>query len=440
MSKTKITETIMLRIRNALTGKNREWDQGRCRPLIMTARYFFILIQQMIRDQCFLRSSALAFTTLLTLIPILILSFVLFKAFGGVLTIQSSIEELLFRHLLPESVASMNQYIQALIGSFNYTTVSIVSVAFLIVSAYSLFASIDSSLNAIWGIHRDRSFLTRLINLWFILTVTPLAIGYSIYLSSQWLRAEDLETFQHAGIIRLFMWFLSVATSWIPLTLVYKFVPRTSVRWAAAALGGFCGALLWEISKYGFNFYVSSSSNLTVLYQSFTIIPIFLIWVDLSWTIFLIGAEIAYTHHHFYHLHITAAYEDEFRNRFPARMRQSAFALLDALFPSFRGEAPAITFNALAEQSRLPSDLIQLYLHVFQASGLVVADSRNHTFHLVKDPATVDLGRLIHMVDSGGSDDVDRNPSKIEILIREAITRQLEGMHLDDYDQYRVGG
>ncbi|GEM_PF-5917608 len=440
MIKKKIEETIMKRIRNAVTGKNRDFDHGRGRHMILTARYLFILGQQMIRDQCFLRSSALAFTTLLTLIPILILSFVLFKAFGGLLTIQGNLEELLFRHLLPESVASINQYIHALIGSFNYTTVSIVSVAFLIVSAYSLFASIDSSLNAIWGIHRDRSFLTRLINLWFILTVTPLAIAYSIYLSSQWLRAEDLESFQHAGIFRLLMWCLSVATSWIPLTLVYKFVPRTSVRWSAAMLGGFCGALLWELSKFAFNFYVSSLSNLTVLYQSFTIIPIFLIWVEISWTIFLIGAEIAYTHHHFYHLHITAAFEDEFRNRFPARMRQSAFALLDALLPSFRGAGPPVTFKALAEHSRLPSDLIHLYLNVFQTSGLVVADLRNHTFHLVQDPATVDLGRLIHMVDSGGSVDVDRNPSKIEILIREAINRQFEGLHLEDYEHHRISG
>ena len=125
------------------------------------------------KNQCLLRSAALTYITLLTLIPIMVLFFVLFRAFGGLETVASNLETFLFSHLLPDSVVSIKQHIQNMVQGFNSKAVSSVSVLFLIVSAYGLFAAIDTSLNAVWGVTHRRSFFPRLVNLWFILTISP---------------------------------------------------------------------------------------------------------------------------------------------------------------------------------------------------------------------------------------------------------------------------
>ncbi|MCD4653550.1 YihY/virulence factor BrkB family protein [bacterium] len=267
-------------------------------------RYFFHVFKELNRDQCFLRASALTFTTVMTLIPIMVLLFVTFRAFGGLQEASSRVQQFMFQHMLPESVISIQSYIENLVKDFNTQAVSYISLLFLIGSAYTLFASVDSSLNIIWGAHQPRGFFNRLVTIWFILTVTPVLLGYSLYLTA---RLEDVSVLDNVMIqtgFAAFRWFTPYLLSLVSLTLLYKLVPRTRVFWSSAILGGSFAALFWELTKYGFNYYVQNLANFKVLYGSFLTLPVFLIWVNLSWLLILGGAEVAYTHQNLNHLHL----------------------------------------------------------------------------------------------------------------------------------------
>jgi len=267
-------------------------------------RYMFHIFGELRRDQCFLRASALTFTTVMTLIPILVLVFVIFRAFGGLAEYSNRVQQFLFKHMLPESVASAESFIDHLLQDFNTQAVSYISIIFLIGAAFALFDSVDSSLNSIWGVSRIRGFFQRLVTIWFILTVTPVLLGYSLYLTA---RLENVPGMGNAVILTGFAIFRRLTPfllTTLSLTLLYKTVPRTRVTWSSAFIGGCFAGIFWEGTKYGFNYYVQNLANFKILYGSFLTLPIFLIWVDFSWLIILAGAEVAYTHQNLGRLHL----------------------------------------------------------------------------------------------------------------------------------------
>ncbi|MBN1550084.1 YihY family inner membrane protein [bacterium] len=349
-------------------------------------------------DHCFLRAAALAFTTILTLIPILILFFIFFKAFGGLDLIRFKLETFLFNHLLPESVVSIKDYIQDLVHGFNSKTVSTVSALFLILAAYGLFASIDASLNAIWEIKRSRSFFSRLINLWFIITVAPVLLGYSLYLSTQITDQDMLRNEAIAQVVRLLFWIMPTLLSGITLLLIFKNVPYTKVSWKSAAIGAGVAAILWEMTKYGFNVYVHAFPNYKLLYGSFMLLPLFLIWIDLSWLSILIGAEIAYVHQNFSKLISDYLTEIEHIDQHYPLSVYPALLFLKSIGERFSEGKQAIRSDELFNLTNLPVPIVLQYINRLMESGMI-AQTKTNELILTKAPEYIPLNEVFDAFD-----------------------------------------
>lgn len=360
--------------------------------LTYLVRYLFHIVGELTRDQCFLRAAALTFTTVMTLIPILVLLFVTFRAFGGLQDANQHVQEFLFQHMLPESVASIQSYIHSLVADFNSQAVSFISILFLIGSAYALFSSVDSSLNVIWGTHKARNIFNRLVTIWFLLTVTPLLLGYSLYLTArlQTFSALDNAVLQSGVSLarRLTPYFLSM----ISLTLMYKLVPRKRVQWRSAILGGCVAAIFFELTKYGFNYYVQNLANYKLLYGSFLTLPIFLIWVDLSWLIILAGAEVAFTHQYLDRLHLIhrqreSAMEDNCQ--LPDKLGIYLYSLIVESF--FQGKS--VTRSGLRVSAAGQTWMIDTLLDRFQNAGMIVIDQEGRVLPS-KDPSRTTIAEL----------------------------------------------
>jgi membrane protein len=387
----------------AFIGSDDKWDKGARRILTRFLRYIVHTGSQFMNDHCFLRAAALTYTTLLTLIPILVLFFVMFQAFGGLETLRDRVEIFLFSHLLPESVANIRSYIQGFIYGFNSKAVSTISILFLIVAAYGLFSSIDTSLNSVWKVRLRHRFISRLVNLWFILTISPLFLGYSLYLSAKIMDFGGSQLASFKIVLRILLWGAPLFLTWVTLALIFRFVPRTHVTWRAAFLGGFFSAVLWEFSKYGFNVYVQQLANMKLLYGSFILLPLFLIWVDLSWVIVLAGAELSFTHQHLDKLHQMV--RDRVKNNQESGVlpMEPALQILARTGESFyRGEGP-ISRTDLQTELNIDPETLDVYVKKLETAGFILPSEKENTVTLIVDLSLIELNSLFDLFEVPGT-------------------------------------
>lgn len=361
------------------------------RACVYAVRYVFHIFRELVRDQCMLRASALTFTTLMTLMPVVVLLFVTFRAFGGLEDATERFKIFLFKHMLPESVASIQGYIEELVSDFNAQAVSFISVIFLIAAAYGLFASIDSSLNVIWRGSQGRKFINRLVTIWFILTIAPFLLGYSLYLTSQ---LETITTFS-AGIVaaRILSGLTPYIMTLISFTLMYKLVPRTTVYWRSAFLGSVFAAFFWEISKYGFNYYVRNLANFKLLYGSFLTLPVFLIWINLSWLIILTGAEIAYTYQNLEFLHLSRQQTENARKNAFFLSEKLGIHIYFMIIERFLSGKP-VTRTQLAAESMSIGWMVDAYLDKFKQNNMILIDETGLIVP-AQDPSTIEINRIL---------------------------------------------
>jgi membrane protein len=239
-------------------------------------------------------AGSLTFTTMLSLVPLATVAFALFTAFPIFAQFQMSLQTFLADHLMPDQVSSqifkyLNQFASKAKG---LTTVGMI---ILFVTSVMTMMTIESAFNVIWRVRKARPFAQRVLVYWSILTLGPILIGVSLSISS-YLFTQSMTYTAAQRITPLIEWALAGAA--LPLTvlaftLMYVFVPNCRVEWRDAIVGGVTAAIAFELAKRGFGFYIRRIPTYTAVYGAFAVVPLFLLWMYLSWFITLAGAMIA---------------------------------------------------------------------------------------------------------------------------------------------------
>ncbi|RLE21183.1 MAG: hypothetical protein DRJ50_09605 [Actinobacteria bacterium] len=163
------------------------------------------------------------------------------------------------------------------------------------VVAVMMMVNIDHAINAIWRVRRKRSPLAMFLLYWAILTLGPLLIGISMAVTSFLVSipffAEATASRELRGHLLALMPLLA---SLVAFTLLYALVPNRRVPFLHALAGGVLAALLFELAKHGFAFYLTNFPTYEAIYGALAVIPIFLVWIYLTWVIALLGAEFSY--------------------------------------------------------------------------------------------------------------------------------------------------
>ncbi|NLX13553.1 MAG: YihY/virulence factor BrkB family protein [Phycisphaerales bacterium] len=267
-------------------------------------------------------SSALSFRTIFALIPLLVLAFLFLKSSGIVEDRKESLRQVLDASglsqivLAPPSspdtdetatapadetpqVVNVADYIEQLVGyveeKLTVGRLGPIGIVLLIYTATTLLTAMERALNRIFGAARSRSLFRRLPFYWSVLTLGPLLLMAGTYIGR-----EATETLTHAtGVLRVLAgaggWLAPFLGYLLALWAIYKLLPNTEVRGLYALLGAAVAAPLWLIAKWGFALYVEKFVSTGNLYGSLGLVPLFLIWLNLSWTILLFGAEVAHT-------------------------------------------------------------------------------------------------------------------------------------------------
>jgi membrane protein len=244
------------------------------------------------QHNCTQIAASLTFTTLLSLVPLIAIALSVVAAFPAFGEMSDQIKTFILTTMMPEAA---NKVIAVYMQQFadNAVKLTAIGTAFLGVTALALMLTIDKALNSIWRVARLRPLLHRLLIYWAVLTIGPLFIGASLSLTS-WLIGISMGLTQDIpGIDVALLQLGPLMLTSIAFSVPYLIVPNRQISWRHAVAGGFAAAVGFEIMKQGFAFYITRFPTYQAVYGAFATIPIFLMWIYLSWLMVLLGAVIA---------------------------------------------------------------------------------------------------------------------------------------------------
>ena len=327
-------------------------------------------------------AGSLTFTSTLSIVPLLAVALAGFAAFPLFGEYRIAIEKTLLRELLPPQLsATILRYLHDFTA--NAAGLTALGLLFLVVTALLMIHTVDRVLNDIWKVRARRGVVARVLVYWTLLTLGPLAIGASLSATSYVLAMAGAPGSGASGAMRTAIDLLPFVIGGLALAALYVLVPNRRVEWHDALLGGFVASGLGELLSWGFGLYIRTGTA-TGIYGAFSAVPLFLLWIYLSWYAVLFGAAIAATAP----MLRSTRFADEHRagNRFI-----TAVALLRALLRA-RQEATddgRLPLAALARAVRFPDDGVERLLVELERLNYV---SRLDGAHAGKWLLTCDAG------------------------------------------------
>ena len=252
------------------------------------------VLQQFFAGRTTQSASALAYTTLLSLVPLMAVMFSFFSNLSVFKDFSEVIQDFVFSNFVPSFGQTAQDYLISFsIKASQLTTTGIIS---LVIVALMLMSTIDSSLDNIWHVRKRRGFIGRFLVYWAVLTVGPVLIGVGFYSTSYLLTIPFIENVDSVAKIKSSLLALTpFFTTSAAFTILYILVPNTHVNRRHAIVGGITAAILFELAKYAFGLYIKAFPSYQMIYGAFAVLPMFLIWIYLSWLIVLLGAQISYS-------------------------------------------------------------------------------------------------------------------------------------------------
>ena len=235
-------------------------------------------------------ASSLTFTTLLSLVPIITVAMSLLSAFPVFHGMSNMIEDFIFDNIVPESAELIEKYSAQFVD--NAAKLTAVGIVFLAVTSIMLLITIDDAFNNIWRVRRQRPMLQRVLIYWTLITIGPLLMGGSLSLSS-WLMSASAgwtKDIPYANVAMIK--FSAIALTCAALALLYFAMPNRPLRVRDAVTGGLLAGLVFELTKHGFGYYITNFPTYKLVYGAFAAIPVFLLWLYISWLVVLLGAVV----------------------------------------------------------------------------------------------------------------------------------------------------
>ena len=319
------------------------------------------VIKRFIGQECQKTAAALTYTTLFALVPLMTVAFGILSALPSTDSAGVGIQEMLFSNLLPESSLVVSNYLADFAQQARNLT--FVGVVFLVVTAILMMKAIERAFNSIWSIAEDRKGASSFLLYWSVLTLGPLLMGSGMAVTSFVVSHKlFLDAADTLGVTAVFLQFLPLLTSSLAFMMLFHFVPKTHVPLKNAWVGGLFTAVCFELAKWVFTQFVSQSPSYQVVYGAFAAVPLFLLWIYISWNILLLGATLVMA---------LQRYQSDWK-RFNRNPFVVAMQVLQVLYSRWKANQP-LTLNELQEiLSPLSTRLQRELMRVLQDNSLIV--------------------------------------------------------------------
>lgn len=336
-------------------------------------------------------ASALAYTSLLALVPLLAIGLALLAAFPQFNDARDRLQEWVFTNFVPTVGEQVQGWVTQFIGNAGQlTAVGVVGLAF---TAIMLLLTIESAINVIFRVEQERRLSARLFVYWTIMTLGPLLIGASFSLAGT-LNAIGAYA-EEKGIADFERWASVLPTLLVVIafSILYFAVPNRPVRMRDALAGGLAAGLLFTFLRWSFGIYIGSGRTYETLYGAMAVLPIFLAWMYFSWVVVLVGAE------------ITAALPEWRQGRLeqtgplPASRRLAlALDVLHALYEDSRAGSRGLSRKRLLAATAAGGEDLRAVLRLLVKTRLI-ARFDDGRYILSRDPGSMTLYQLVQALD-----------------------------------------
>jgi membrane protein len=378
---------------------------------------------------------ALAFKTLLSLAPLLAVVFSLLKAFG----VHNRMEPALAEALAPlgERGQEITAHLIGFVNKMSAGALGSVGLVTLFITVLSLMGTIEEAFNHIWRVKAPRKLARRFSDYLSAILVGPVLIFAAVTITATLQNnaiVQALLSLQALGVVLLaLLRLVPYLTLWGAFSFVYMFIPNTRVRLRSALLGGLVAAILWQTVGWGFAVFVASSTRYYVVYSSFAILLLFLLWLHVGWVIVLLGAQVTYAHQH---IHYFVGDRDALAQSAAGREKLALLMML-RVGQSFRHGQQPLTIADVAAELRVPAGVVKELLTLFTERKLLLSVADDDSFVLGRDPATIGIKEIIDCVRGaangriqGKRDDQEKLIDEILLETEQAAARSLEGKNL----------
>jgi membrane protein len=259
-------------------------------------RYPAALVRDWLGGEISVRAMSLAYTTLLSLVPLMVFSFAILKGLGARGDLRFIVHE--FFRPMGGAAAQLTESVMQFVANMRGELLGSIGLAFLVYTVITTIQKVESSFNLVWRVERPRSFGRRFTEYLSVMILGPILLAVAIGLLgsaeqsplAQWMHAVA----PLAGILSVLAHIVPYAIVTVVFTIMYSIIPNTHVQFRAALIGGVTAGIIWALVGKVFTAVIVYSSQLVAVYTGFAIVLTTLIWVYLSWLILLIGAQLAF--------------------------------------------------------------------------------------------------------------------------------------------------
>ena len=259
--------------------------------IIRLYHFLRLVTQQFIVDGSNQTAASLTYTSLLAIVPLITIGLTIFSAFPAFTEVSTGLKIFLLDNMVPEAAGKVIT-VYMFQFSENAGKLTAIGTVLLAVTAFMLMQTIEQALNGIWHARRTRPLAQRFLVYWSILTLGPLLIGASLYVTSYLASLTMGLGHQVHGLSLYLLQVVPVILTVSAMSLLYMLVPNRYVSARHAWIGGLMAGLAFEAMKLLFSEFVSHFSSYTLVYGTFAALPLFLLWIYSSWMTVLLGATI----------------------------------------------------------------------------------------------------------------------------------------------------
>jgi membrane protein len=384
--------------------------------LIRQLRIIILAVRGYAEDKCKFRASALTYFSLLSIVPVIAMMFGIAKGFG----FEESVKTQITKHLQvteqvqgqPTAADKVIEFADSLLNNANGGLIAGIGVAFLFWTVIKVLSNIENSFNDIWGIKSSRSFGRKFSDYLSVMLVCPILLVMSssltVAISDQVMQIiQKFPVFSSVGPFIVFLLKLSpFVTIWLVFTFVFIFMPNTKVKFSSGLLAGIVAGTIFQMVQILYVHFQVGVGKYGAIYGSFATLPLFLIWLQISWLIVLFGAELAFAHQNV----DTYEFEPDCLNVSHSFKLTLSLVITQRLVRNFCLGEDAISATQISHDLEIPIRLVRQIIYNLTGARVVSGQSSENGKEVLYQPAVdVDLLTVKYVKDAlekNGSSDL----------------------------------
>jgi membrane protein len=377
-------------------------------PVLRLLRYPAAIVRDWLAGEINVRAMSLAYTTLLSLVPLMVFSFSILKGLGA----RGDLRYILHQFFRPLGTAAdqLTESVMQFVANMRGDVLGSIGLAFLVYTVITTIQKVEASFNFVWRVERPRSVARRFTEYLSVMIAGPILLAVAVGLTGS---AQHSLLAQWLNAIPPLAWSLALLGQFVPYTVVavvftfmYAFIPNTRVQLRAALIGGVTAGIIWALVGQVFTAFIVYSSQMMAVYTGFAIVLTTLIWVYLSWLILLIGADLAfyvqfpqYLRHGQEPVELTGSARE-----------QAGISVMYLIGRDYSAGKNYWSSNALAAELDIPSTALTPVLACLERGALIVATEKEQ-FLPARDLGSI---RIIDVIDAVRT----RHPGRLMIDVR----------------------